>query len=75
MAPDAVGIGQGGADAAIHGRKEFQAFAERTARGVPRPAALLPHLPNAISQADEQVFGHRPASSSVAFQLQIVFIK
>jgi steroid delta-isomerase-like uncharacterized protein len=29
MAPDAVGIGQGGAEAAIHGPSEFQAFVER----------------------------------------------
>jgi len=29
MAPDAIGIGQGGAEAAVHGPSEFQAFAER----------------------------------------------
>ena len=29
MAPDAIGIGQGGSEAAIHGPKEFQAFVER----------------------------------------------
>ena len=29
MAPDAIGIGQGGSDATIHGPQEFQAFAER----------------------------------------------
>ncbi len=29
MAADAIGIGQGGSDGAIHGPKEFQVFAER----------------------------------------------
>lgn len=29
MAPEAIGIGQGGAEAAIHGPQEFQAFVER----------------------------------------------
>ncbi len=29
MAPDAIGVGQGGAEAAIHGPGEFQAFVER----------------------------------------------
>ena len=35
MAPDAIGIGQGGAEAAIHGPKEFQAFVERLRRAFP----------------------------------------
>ncbi len=35
MAPDAIGIGQGGAGAAIHGPGEFQAFVERLRAAFP----------------------------------------
>jgi len=35
MSPDAIGIGQGGAEAAIHGPGEFQAFVERLRAAFP----------------------------------------
>ncbi len=35
MAPDAIGIGQGGAGAAIHGPAEFQTFVERLRAAFP----------------------------------------
>ena len=35
MAPDAIGVGQGGAGAAIHGPAEFQAFVERLRAAFP----------------------------------------
>jgi hypothetical protein len=37
------------------------------------PAVLSTQLPDSVSQANEQVFGHEPASWTVVNQLQTVF--